>query len=108
MTLPRLSYSNVEVLPVASVMDTGFPDHPLRIAKGFGLETVAECVEDGTSAEILAAEGADYLQGFYFAKPDLERSWAQMDVIKPAAEPTRKTRRAKVDANGGTRRHAVG
>lgn len=78
------------------------------LAKGFGLETVAECVEDRVSADILAEEGADYLQGFYFAKPELERSWPQLAVITPPAETAAKPKRAKVNSDATTQPRAVG
>jgi diguanylate cyclase (GGDEF)-like protein len=47
----------------------------LGLAEGFGLETVAECVETADEAWILRNEGANYLQGYYFGKPDLKPEW---------------------------------
>ncbi|HET8728283.1 MAG TPA: EAL domain-containing protein [Alphaproteobacteria bacterium] len=47
----------------------------VRLAKSFGLETVAECVETAEDAEVLVSEGVDYLQGHHFAEPSLERPW---------------------------------
>lgn len=47
----------------------------VQLARGFGLTTVAECVETAEAAEALAAEGVDLLQGFHFARPTLERPW---------------------------------
>ncbi|NNG03734.1 MAG: EAL domain-containing protein [Inquilinus sp.] len=76
------------------------------MAKGFGLTTVAECVEDKESADILAAEGADYLQGFYYAKPELTRQWPQGTAIKPESKRTKQRgaevseRPARVAARG--------
>ncbi len=50
----------------------------IEMAKGLGLETVAEWVSDRETAEFLAAAGATYLQGFLFAEPrpaeDFERN----------------------------------
>lgn len=47
----------------------------MNFAKGFGLETVAEFVENGEIAKILMEMGVDYLQGYYFGKPENHRSW---------------------------------
>ena len=47
----------------------------LGLADGFGLTTVAECVETHSEVRILQDEGAHYLQGWYFGKPDLEPPW---------------------------------
>ncbi|MGA7398240.1 MAG: EAL domain-containing protein [Solirubrobacterales bacterium] len=41
----------------------------VSLAEGFGLDTVAEGVEDAESAEILRKLGVTYLQGYHFAKP---------------------------------------
>jgi EAL domain-containing protein (putative c-di-GMP-specific phosphodiesterase class I) len=45
----------------------------LRLAKGCGFETVAECAETSHDAVLLATAGVTYLQGYYFAKPARER-----------------------------------
>ena len=47
----------------------------LDFAKGFGLQTVAEFVENGEVAKILMEMGVDYLQGYYFGKPANHRAW---------------------------------
>ena len=54
----------------------------MSLADGFGLQTVAECIETESEARILAAEGADFLQGWHFGKPVIEPPWR----AKPAAE----------------------
>lgn len=51
----------------------------LGLADGFGLETVAECVETAEEAKILKNEGANYLQGYHFGKPDLNPAWRNPD-----------------------------
>lgn len=48
------------------------------LAKGFGLRTVAECVETEEDAKVLVDEGVDFLQGYHFAKPSLDRPWQVM------------------------------
>jgi EAL domain-containing protein (putative c-di-GMP-specific phosphodiesterase class I)/GGDEF domain-containing protein len=45
--------------------------------KAYGLETVAECVENGEVAKILMEMGVEYMQGYYFGKPTIERPWRQ-------------------------------
>ena len=41
----------------------------LQLARGFGVETVAEGVETATQAELLRALGYDRAQGYHFARP---------------------------------------
>jgi predicted signal transduction protein with EAL and GGDEF domain len=41
------------------------------LARNFRLQTVAEWVSDQREADILRAMGVDFLQGFYFGKPEL-------------------------------------
>jgi EAL domain-containing protein (putative c-di-GMP-specific phosphodiesterase class I) len=50
-----------------------FLRHLLGLAKGFGLATVAECVENAEDAALLRAEGIGYFQGYYFGRPTIER-----------------------------------
>lgn len=45
--------------------------------QSYGLKTVAECVEDGQTAKMLMDMGVDYLQGYYFGKPDIEKPWLE-------------------------------
>ena len=47
----------------------------VRLAEGFGLETVAECVETAADADLLSRQGVKYLQGYEFGRPTLERPW---------------------------------
>lgn len=51
----------------------------LSLARSLNLATVAECVETEEEARILALEGADLLQGYYFGKPSLEKPWIGAD-----------------------------
>lgn len=47
----------------------------LDFTSGFGLKSVAEFVENGETAKMLMELGVDYLQGYYFGKPDNIRRW---------------------------------
>ncbi len=45
------------------------------LAKNFNLTTVAEWVAEEGEADILKAYGVDYLQGFYYGRPDVKEPW---------------------------------
>jgi diguanylate cyclase (GGDEF)-like protein len=62
-----------------------FLRHLLGLAKGFGLATVAEGVENAEDAEILRAEGVGYLQGYHIGRPSLERAWLGKAATPPSA-----------------------
>lgn len=47
----------------------------LDFSRGFGLQSVAEFVENGEIAKVLMEMGVDFLQGYYFGKPDNHRRW---------------------------------
>jgi EAL domain-containing protein (putative c-di-GMP-specific phosphodiesterase class I) len=47
----------------------------LDFTNGFGLETVAEFVENGETAKILMDLGVHYMQGYYFGFPEISRPW---------------------------------
>jgi len=54
----------------------------MQFAHGFGLQTVAEFVENGEIAKILMDMGVDYLQGYYLGKPENHRSWLNAGEYK--------------------------
>ena len=56
----------------------------LELASGFGLTTVAECVEDAEVAEMLSRQGVDFLQGYHFGKPSFDKPW-QIDTVRREA-----------------------
>ena len=56
----------------------------LDLAGGFGLETIAECVETGDVADMLKREGVKYLQGYYFGRPSTERPWIESQALPQA------------------------
>ena len=41
----------------------------IDMAKNFGMETVAEGVEDQDAVDFLRSHGCNYVQGFYFQRP---------------------------------------
>lgn len=49
----------------------------LSLAKTFGMESVAEGVEDAEDADFLIAEGFDCLQGWHIGRPELDPAWRQ-------------------------------
>jgi EAL domain-containing protein (putative c-di-GMP-specific phosphodiesterase class I) len=51
-----------------------FLRHLLGLTKGFGLTTVAECVENAEDAALLRAEGIGFLQGYHFGRPTIGRA----------------------------------
>lgn len=52
----------------------------LDFTKGFGLKSVAEFVENGEIAKMLMELGVEYMQGYYFGKPENHRSWRKEDM----------------------------
>jgi EAL domain-containing protein (putative c-di-GMP-specific phosphodiesterase class I) len=52
-----------------------FLRHLLGLTKGFGLSTIAECVENAADAALLRAEGIGYLQGYHIGAPTTLRPW---------------------------------
>ena len=47
----------------------------IYLAKGLGLITIAEGIEDQTIADWLLKEKVELLQGYHFGKPTLDRPW---------------------------------
>lgn len=45
------------------------------LAKNFNLSTVAEWVAEEREVEILKSYGVDYLQGFFYGRPDVAEPW---------------------------------
>ncbi len=62
----------------------------LGLAEGFGLETVAECVENVQEAQHLAKRGVNLLQGNLFGLPSIERPWlAPLGLDDLSTKPAR-------------------
>ena len=49
--------------------------HLLGLTRGFGLSTIAECVETAEEAALLREEGVGFLQGYHFGRPTIDRPW---------------------------------
>lgn len=47
----------------------------LDFSNSFGLTSVAEFVENGEIAKMLMELGVEYMQGYYFGRPENHRSW---------------------------------
>lgn len=83
------SFRHLKILAVDMVKIDGsfirdLPDNPanmifirslLDLARNFGLDTVAECVETMDQAKMLREEGVGFLQGWAFGKPQFEPPW---------------------------------
>lgn len=42
----------------------------IQVSQAFGLETIAECVEDASTIDILTEAGIDYIQGYAIGRPE--------------------------------------
>ncbi len=56
----------------------------LDFTNGFGLKAVAEYVENGETAKMLMQLGVQYMQGYYFAKPQNFRGWLNEGEYSPS------------------------
>lgn len=72
----------VDIVKIDGLFTGGLAENPenflffkalLTLASGCGFETVAECAETAQDAMLLASAGVSFLQGYYFAKPELVR-----------------------------------
>jgi diguanylate cyclase (GGDEF)-like protein len=85
------SFRHLKILAVDMVKIDGsfirdLPDNPanmifirslLDLARNFGLDTVAECVETMEQAEMLRDEGVGFLQGWAFGRPQIDPPWRE-------------------------------
>jgi len=67
----------------ANVDNQLFIRNLMNLAESFGLRTVAEFVENRDDAEFLMRCGVEYLQGYYFGRPDFSRPWTIGERILP-------------------------
>jgi Amt family ammonium transporter len=55
-----------------------------QVGKSLGVKTIAECVENQATMELLAKYGVDYVQGYYLHKPEpLEQLLQGMEHTAP-------------------------
>lgn len=52
-----------------NAMDQHLVRSMIQVAQGLGIQTVAECVEDRETLELLRGLGVDYAQGYYIGRP---------------------------------------
>jgi len=71
-----------------SYEDQVFVDAIVRVAKGLGLETVAEFVDSESTTHQLVKMGVDYLQGHYIGLADRTPTWPDMKRLRKP--PTRR------------------
>ena len=57
----------------------------ITLARDQGLTTIAECVEDAATADLLRELGADWGQGWYFGSPECELDPAQVSKAARAS-----------------------
>ncbi len=78
----HLKNLSVDIVKIDGLFTGGLAENPdnllffkalLTLANGCGFDTVAECAETAQDAMLLAAAGVTFLQGYYFAKPELVR-----------------------------------
>jgi diguanylate cyclase (GGDEF)-like protein len=101
------SFRHLKILAVDMVKIDGsfvrdLPNNPanmifirslLDLARNFGLDTVAECVETMDQAEMLRNEGVGFLQGWAFGRPEFEAPWPTAnEAAEDRAEPITKIR----------------
>ncbi len=69
-----ISYLKIDLEFVRELASNPSNLHVVRaivsLARGFGLETIAEGIEDLETLELLRAEGVDFGQGFYLGHPE--------------------------------------
>ena len=53
----------------------------VNLAKGFHMNTVAECVETKEDVDVLFQQGVHQMQGYYFGRPEIERPWLKESKV---------------------------
>lgn len=89
----HLKSLTVDIVKIDGSFVRGLPARPdnlvfirslISLAQSFGLETVAECVEDAADAALLRREGITMLQGWHFGRPTTHRPWLPMPLAELA------------------------
>src|SRR3546814_8895912 len=80
----QLKALTVDIVKIDGSFVRGVSDNPenqlfirtlLNLANGFGLKTVAECVETAEDARILMSERVEFLQGWHYGRPSMRKPW---------------------------------
>ncbi|WP_018875588.1 EAL domain-containing protein [Thioalkalivibrio sp. ALE31] len=80
-TFAYLKYLGVQILKIDGMFVRDLPNNRdnqafiramVDVARGLEKQTVAECVEDGATLEMLAELGVDMAQGYHLHRPSLE------------------------------------
>jgi EAL domain-containing protein (putative c-di-GMP-specific phosphodiesterase class I) len=68
-----ISYLKIDIEFVRDLVTNPANQHVVRaivsLAQAFGLQTIAEGVEDEATLQLLRDEGVDYAQGFHLGRP---------------------------------------
>jgi diguanylate cyclase (GGDEF)-like protein/PAS domain S-box-containing protein len=84
LTVDMVKIDGSFVRDLASNVDNQlFIRNLMGLAESFGLRTCAEFVENAEDAAFLVKAGVDWLQGYYFGRPDFTRHWAMGQRIVP-------------------------
>jgi diguanylate cyclase (GGDEF)-like protein len=93
-SLSYLKRFRFDVLKIDRTFVAGVPDRPddvslvkaiLAMASGLDLKVVAEGVETQEQLSFIAAQGCDYAQGYFFAKPMSEEAYFSYLKNKPTS-----------------------
>ncbi|MCG8547607.1 MAG: EAL domain-containing protein [Alphaproteobacteria bacterium] len=72
----------------------------LNLAEGFGMKTVAECVQSPKDAKLLQEEGVNFMQGYYYGRPQLGRPGDSKPVLVAENENRQQAETTRVRAAG--------
>ena len=98
-TFRHLKALDVDKVKIDGSFVRGLPDNLhnqlfiqslLGLAAGLRIETVAECVENESEAKVLTEHGVDYLQGYYFGRPDIAPAWLNAAPVSGSEAVARK------------------
>ncbi|NWG76219.1 MAG: EAL domain-containing protein, partial [Rubrivivax sp.] len=62
-----------------------------QLARDFGMQSIAEQVENGEMASLLDEIGVDYLQGYHVHRPEMFPGWQALSSVQAHARAPRPT-----------------
>ncbi|MGE4351733.1 MAG: EAL domain-containing protein [Bdellovibrionales bacterium] len=74
----------------------------IAMARGLGLQSVAEGIEDEETAQWLCNENVDFLQGFHLGRPSFDRPWLDGTVHCPKRAEQEHKRPLRTPCQGET------